>query len=78
MPGGADLTARIAGLEQTAELGVVVDFQAFVGDGHQLADPVERIGLAAPMPAGLVPLCRARDLLHPHHTLRSEELLKSV
>jgi hypothetical protein len=54
VPGGADLTAGVTGVEEPAELGVVGVVESFVGDGHQFADPVERVGLAASMPAGLV------------------------
>ena len=46
--------------------GVVVGDEAFVGDGHQLADPVERIGLASPVPDGLV--------LHPSAGLVEHEV----
>ena len=46
MPGGADLSFRVAGLEQASQFRVGGVVESFGGDGHQFAAPVERIGLA--------------------------------
>lgn len=39
----------VARSEQSAQVRVGLVVEAFVGDSHQLADPMERIGLAVPM-----------------------------
>ena len=49
VPGQADLAVGVVGVEQAAQFRVSGGVEAFVGDRHQLADPVERVGLAAPV-----------------------------
>jgi hypothetical protein len=66
VPGGADFAFRIAGLEQSDQLRVRCVVEAFVGERHQLAAPIERIGLSTTMPAGLV--------LHPPPDLVEHEV----
>lgn len=48
MPGHVGLASRLARFEQSAQLRVGLFVEAFVGDRHRLADPIERIGCAAP------------------------------
>ena len=54
-PGQADLAVGVVGVEQAAQFRVSGGVEAFVGDRHQLADPVERVGLAAPVAERVVP-----------------------
>ena len=54
VPGRADLASRVAGVEQTEELGAATVVEAFVGLGEQPAAAVERVVLVAPVAQGLV------------------------
>jgi hypothetical protein len=53
MPGGADLTAGVAGIEEPEELGLAAFVEAFVALGEQPPRSVERVVLAAPVAEGL-------------------------
>jgi len=54
VPGVFDLALGIAGGQKPEELGAALVVEAFVGLGEEPADPIQRIGLAAPVSDGLV------------------------
>jgi len=54
VPRHAHLTSRVAGFEQAPQLRVSVVVQAFMCDRHQLADPKQRVSIAAPVAEGVV------------------------
>ena len=64
MPRGADLAVRVAGAEETQQLGAPLGVEPFVGLGQQPPTSVEGIVLAASMAQGLV-LDPPADLVDP-------------
>jgi len=54
VPGSADLAVGVAGVEQTEQLGAAGLVETLIGFGQQAPAPVQRVVLAAPVPAGVV------------------------
>ena len=64
VPGCADFSMWVTGVEEAAEAGAAPVADAFVGCGEEPAYPIQRVGFAAPVPEGFV-LDPATDFVEP-------------